>query len=137
MELKQVMIISIILAIYLIIADAAIPRDKVHYDVHGNYLQPKEYQNKDSQSCCIIPTCDQVGQCFETISCGHVCSQGNYRPANYGQTPGYKLKDSYTKFECHFGECRDYKFLCSHCPDPSTPDFSVYTVRKDCSSCYY
>ncbi|KAJ8951364.1 hypothetical protein NQ318_009300 [Aromia moschata] len=99
--------------------------------------QPETAKNpEDRPHCCVIPTCDQYGQCYETLSCGHICGQGRYRAANVDVTQGYRLRESYSKYDCMFGECKAYKFLCTHCPDPKQPDFSFYTVREDCRSCY-
>ncbi|KAJ8940519.1 hypothetical protein NQ314_010680 [Rhamnusium bicolor] len=117
--------------------NAAVAPQSFHYDVHGNYLPETKRYTDAGSSCCIIPTCDESGQCYETLSCGYICSQGRHRPANYGATPGYRLKEYYTKNDCHFGECKDFKFLCTHCPDPNEADFSIYTVRRDCKYCYH
>lgn len=73
---------------------------------------------------------------MDTLKCDHTCSQGNYRKADYGSTPGYRLKESYSQYDCRFGECNYFKFTCKHCPSPYERDFSIYTVRKDCFNCY-
>ncbi|VEN40142.1 unnamed protein product [Callosobruchus maculatus] len=100
-----------------------------------NYIE--SYDIPQSTQCCVIPTCNEKDNCFETISCGYICSKGIFKPAPHMTTPGYRLKEYYTKYECHFGECKEYKFLCSSCPDPSLPDFNMHAVRKDCLNCYY
>ncbi|CAH2008326.1 unnamed protein product [Acanthoscelides obtectus] len=100
-----------------------------------NYIE--NYDIPQSTQCCVIPTCNEKDNCFETISCGYICSKGIFKSAPHMTTPGYRLKESYSKYECHFGECKEYKFLCSSCPDPSHPDFNMHAVRKDCLNCYY
>ncbi|XP_018569791.1 uncharacterized protein LOC108909846 [Anoplophora glabripennis] len=120
------------LASVLVENDASV--DQWVYNPRSDYVQNTEHLR---DNCCIIPTCDDSGHCYETLSCGYICSHGRYRPAtNYGFTPGYRLKEYYTKEDCRFGECKMYKFLCSHCPSPKERDFNIYTVRKDCKNCY-
>ncbi|KAJ8922363.1 hypothetical protein NQ315_004306 [Exocentrus adspersus] len=135
--------ISVILATtFFTISQATITPQSSLYDTRVNSLPNYIYsyaQSQDSTNCCIIPTCDDFGHhCYETVSCGYVCSQGRYRPANkYGATPGYRLKEHYMKQDCHFGECKMYRFMCEHCPNPQERDFSIYTVRNDCKNCYH
>ncbi|XP_060520431.1 uncharacterized protein LOC132698408 [Cylas formicarius] len=90
-----------------------------------------------SSSCCIVPTCKSSDKCYQTLSCGYLCSSGKYPPAEYSRTPGYRLKETYSKYDCRFGDCRFYEFTCSHCPDPLKERFSIYLIRDDCRECYF
>lgn len=114
--------------------DAAVVIQRDYYNPWSNYIKNTQYLR---DTCCIIPTCDDSGQCHKILSCGYVCRLGQYRPENnYNFTSGYRLKEYYMKEDCHFGECKMYKFLCSHCPNPEDDNFSIYTVRIDCKNCY-
>ncbi|XP_028154650.1 uncharacterized protein LOC114348237 [Diabrotica virgifera virgifera] len=121
-----------LLTLFISLAAAATVRPT--YDVYGNY-KTDEY-HKYTSDCCRVPNCDEFGRCYDSIECGHICSTANYPKAQVNRTPGYHKKSSYTKYDCHFGECNHYQFTCDHCPDPAQYDFSIYTVRKDCMSCY-
>ncbi|XP_018569805.1 uncharacterized protein LOC108909856 [Anoplophora glabripennis] len=93
--------------------------------------------NEQESNCCIVPNCNRYGECYGIVKCGYVCSQGSYKLIDYGFTPGFTLKEEYTKNDCHFGLCQNYIFSCKHCPDPREGDFNIYTVRTDCRDCYY
>ncbi|KAJ8922362.1 hypothetical protein NQ315_004305 [Exocentrus adspersus] len=114
---------------------AAVANERGKFDVRGNYITNRRHP-LDS-TCCLIPTCEGYNHCYQTINCGYTCTQGSYEPVDYGSTPGFNLRESFTKNDCHFGVCQNYKFLCNHCPDPREEEFNVHTVRKDCRDCYY
>ncbi|CAG9856395.1 unnamed protein product [Phyllotreta striolata] len=110
------------------------PQNQV-YDVHGNIKHDQHHGN--TQNCCLVRGCDiNTLRCSTSVQCGHICSNGDYPKAEYGHTPGYRLKSTYTKNDCVFEECQLYRYTCSHCPDPSATDFNVNLVRKDCRECY-
>lgn len=116
-------------------AEAAIASEKRIFDENGNYITG--YRHPQDTNCCIVPSCIDYNECYESIKCGYACSQGPYAPIDYGFTPGFSLKEQFTKNDCHFGFCKDYVFSCKHCPDPKLSDFNIYTVRRDCRECYY
>ncbi|KAJ8922350.1 hypothetical protein NQ315_004293 [Exocentrus adspersus] len=99
----------------------------------------RNQRSPEEERCCIIPVCTDTGLCSDTISCGYFCTSRPFQTVRHpnSKTPGYKLKLSYYKEDCRFGECRPYHFDCSHCPHPSRPDFNINAVRIDCSQCYY
>lgn len=81
--------------------------------------------------------CWIFSECYDALQCGYKCTTGNHRPAFYGPTPNYRRKVYYLDYQCVFDDCEQYKINCEHCPEPEThPDFSIYTVRKDCRHCY-
>ncbi|KAJ8978559.1 hypothetical protein NQ317_006121 [Molorchus minor] len=55
------------LAIVILSSDANVLRTARDYI-------PETNRNADHNSCCIIPTCDEYGKCYETLSCGYICS---------------------------------------------------------------
>lgn len=132
----KIFLLNLTLALFIFQTFAATRRPQVLYDVHGNLLASGDVKYPAS-NCCLVPTCESPSRCFQTSTCGRLCSSGRYPPSEYPPTPGYKLRDMYSKYDCRFEVCMEYAFKCSHCQDPNESGFSIYMVREDCKDCYY
>ncbi|CAH1106487.1 unnamed protein product [Psylliodes chrysocephalus] len=88
--------------------------------------------------CCIMPICVNTTQCYQTISCGYLCTKKEFAlRKEHISTPGYKIRVSYFRRDCHLEGCIELQFDCDRCQNPEKPDFSIYGVSKLCKDCYY
>lgn len=129
------------LTLFLLILEihsATITRPIADFDIRGNPLENNGLRTTASPCCIMTSKCESSTECYETLKCGYNCAILNNSPAEYNRTPGYKLRASYKKYECRYGQCRYYDFACfSQCQDPSEFNFSFHQVHQDCRNCYY